>query len=163
MKHWRCDHCKDESPWETYTTESFCRVCGKRATRIFEFGCFECDDEGKERFWDVAAPSHPCPNCGQAAYRIVEAPWVSKSGARDAVNFANSAVESELERAKVSLTSMKREMTPKAPSGPSWGGMNGWVGNAINNVKMPDSVLPFQSKARPQTIIVASSDGNKAA
>lgn len=160
MKRWKCLPCaKRGSPeeWEDHRTESFCRQCGCPATRIVEFACFRCDDEGL-RFWDVQAPSHPCPQCSEDCYRVVEAPYIGKSSCKsEDFKAADKLLETELANQGLSSTSLKREL-PKVDERllPRWAGANELLPAGGKGV---GGKLPFDMP-RPHTTIAGSFTGD---
>lgn len=164
MKRWRCKDClarglpAEDCEWEDYLTHSHCRACGKEAVRIQEFGCFQCRDEGVIFFGEVAA-SHPCPECGLDAYRIVYAPAIIGQARRETHSAADRLLETELERQKVSTTSLKREFKPKAnvsqnPFAGHWANANELLPAGGKGV---GGQLPF-GMPRPVTAIVGRHD-----
>ncbi|HJR14225.1 MAG TPA: hypothetical protein VJ833_10045 [Rhodanobacteraceae bacterium] len=160
MKRWFCKACAArgvESEWESHLTVSFCQQCGSEGTRKVEFGCFACHEEGV-RFWAESASMQPCPQCGGDAFRILYAPAVIGQDKREAYKSADKALETELERQKVSTTTLKRE--PPKKQAPQFLVPGGWqdagsllaqrgagIGGAVPN-------LP-----RPKTQIIGSYDG----
>jgi hypothetical protein len=173
MKRWRCPHCwKPEVPeaeWEDYLTQSFCRMCGAKGERVYEFGCFTCDDTGVI-FWADDEPSHPCPDCNSPAYRIVHAPYVSTPGKRADYEAADKMLERELTNQNRSLTTFERHTKPvderlevareqnRTQADPRLQG--GWVApNQVIGRAMPGSqVNPLGTMPRPTTIIAGSFD-----
>lgn len=156
IKRWRCLHCwapdVPDAEWEDHLTQSFCRLCGGPGTRIYEFGCFACDDQGR-RFWGTDAPSHPCPDCNSPAYRIVHAPYVATGDKRADYQAADQLLETELAAQGVSSTSLKRETAPVDPRF-----QGGWVApSQVVGRAMPGSQAnPLGTLPRPQTIISGS-------
>lgn len=171
MKRWRCPHCwapdVPEAEWEDHLTQSFCRMCGGKAERIYEFGCFACDDQGVI-FWGSDAPSHPCPDCNSPAYRIVHAPYVSTPDKRADYKAADQLLERELAAQRVSSTTLRRE-TPAADPRVAQAQaqvqgdprlMGGWVApSQVMGRAMPGSqASPLGTMPRPTTIIAGSYD-----
>lgn len=171
MKRWRCSHCWSpevpDAEWEDHLTQSFCRMCGGAATRIYEFGCFACDDQGR-MFWGDDAPSHPCPDCNSPAYRIVHAPYISTPDKRADFKAADQLLERELAAQRVSSTTLRREAPaadPRVASAQAQAQSNpvlagGWVSPAqVMGRAMPGSQAnPLGTMPRPTTIIAGSYD-----
>lgn len=174
MKRWRCDRCwapeVPEAEWEDHLTQSFCRMCGGAATRIYEFGCFVCDDQGVI-FWGTDAPSHPCPDCNSPSYRIVHAPYVISPDKRADFKAADKLLETELTHQNRSLSTFERNAKPvdervvaareqaqNAPAPPGLSG--GWVpASQISGRVMPGSQAnPLGTMPRPVTVIAGSYD-----
>lgn len=173
MKRWRCSHCwkpdvaVEGAEWEDHLTQSFCRMCGAAATRIYEFGCFACDDHGV-MFWGEDAPSHPCPDCNSPAYRIVHAPYLGSTDKHADYVAADRMLETALNQQGISTTSLKRETPPtdervtqakaRVQGNPQFQG--GWVAaNQVMGRAMPGSqVSPLGTVPRPVTQIVGSYD-----
>lgn len=165
MKRWRCNACLkrglpvEECEWDDHLTQSHCRACGGAAVRIVEFGCFQCHDEGVIFFGEDAS-SHPCPECGSDAYRIVYAPAIISQASRATHAAADKMLETELQRQKVSTTSLKREFKPKAdvPQNPfagHWANANELLPAGGRGV---GGQLPF-GMPRPITQVVGKYDG----
>ena len=166
MKRWRCKECLargldvSECEWDDHRSVSFCRTCGKEATRIIEFGCFQCRDEGVV-FFAEPAPSHPCPDCGSDAFRIIYAPAVIGQASREQFRHADKLLETELQNQKVSTTSLKREFKPKAdaPQRPFAGHWANAAELLPPGGKGVGGALPF-GMPRPITHVVGRYDGN---
>jgi len=165
VKRWRCNAClkrglpAEECEWDDHLTQSHCRACGEPAVRIMEFGCFQCHDEGVIFFGEVAS-SHPCPECGSDAFRIVYAPAVIGQASRAAHAAADKLLETELQNQKISTTSLKREPKRKAeaPSGPfaaHWSDAKELLPAGGRGV---GGQLPF-GMPRPITAVVGKYDG----
>lgn len=174
MKRWRCIPCHErgaeDAEWEDFRTQGFCRNCGKEATRIYEYGCFKCDDAGM-RFWAEEAPHHPCPDCGAPAYRIVYAPYISKTDKRGDFNAADKMLETEMTNQGLSSTSLRKERTSKVPDAlkpppqdpklhAHWMGQQDIKTTAANG-GVPGSKLPFGCP-RPHVTIAGSYNDPKA-
>lgn len=160
MKRWRCEGCyrpgnEAETEWEDHLTQSFCRACGKPAVRVYEFGCFACDDAGRI-FWGTDAPSHPCPDCNSPAYRIVHAPYVATNAKHADFVAADKMLERALEQQGISSTTLKPP--PATPVDPRFAG--GWVNpSQVMGRAMPGSQsMPLGQVPRPVTQVVGSFD-----
>lgn len=70
-----CGERKLESVWEHPAKLSFCPACGTRGVEIVAWGCDQCREEWV-RFEAPAEPPAACPECGEPALRILEAPMV---------------------------------------------------------------------------------------
>lgn len=143
-------------------------MCGGAATRIFEFGCFACDDQGV-MFWGTDAPSHPCPDCNSASYRIVHAPYISSPEKRASFQAADRMLESELATQRVSSTTLRREPKPvdervaaaRAQMQETSSALSGgWVApSQVMGRVMPGSQAnPLGTMPRPTTIIAGKYD-----
>lgn len=173
MKRWRCPHCwgpdVPDAEWEDHLTQSFCRMCGGAATRIYEFGCFVCDDQGVI-FWGDDAPSHPCPDCNSPAYRIVHAPYIASPSRRDDYKAADKLLETELTNQHRSLSTFERHAKPaderveaareQAQAQADTRLKGGWVApNQVIGRAMPGSQAnPLGTMPRPTTIIAGKYD-----
>jgi hypothetical protein len=171
MKRWRCLHCwapeVAEAEWEDHLTQSFCRLCGSAGTRIYEFGCFVCDDQGVI-FWGEEAPSHPCPDCNSPSYRIVHAPYVASPERRADFKAADRLLETELTNQNRSLSTFERNAKPvdervaaaRAQAQANGGLAGGWVAPAqVIGRAMPGSQAnPLGTMPRPTTIIAGKYD-----
>lgn len=173
MKRWRCEHCyqpgnEADTEWEDHLTQSFCRQCGKPGTRIYEFGCFACDDQGRI-WWDTDAPSHPCPDCNSPAYRIVHATYVATSDKRADYKAADAMLETELMNQNRSLSTFERNTRPpnarvesaREQAAAVGGIQGGWVSpSQVIGRAMPGSQAnPLGTMPRPNTTVVGSFTG----
>lgn len=171
MKRWRCKHCwtpdgPSEAEWEDHLTQSFCRLCGDKGTRIYEFGCFVCDDQGVI-FWGEDAPSHPCPDCNAPSYRIVHAPYVVSPDKRADFRAADQLLETELTNQHRSLTDFSRNVkTPdervvaSQAQVASAGLSGGWVApsQVMGRVMAGSQANPLGTMPRPVTHIAGRYD-----
>lgn len=169
MKRWRCNACLkrglpiEECEWDDHLTQSHCRACGEAAVRIVEFGCFQCHEEGVT-FYAEQASSQPCPACGADAFRIVYAPAVLRPDRHASFAAADRMLEKELDRQKVSTTSLKREApvrdrNPLPEGDPRRGGWADASTLLPSAGKGIGGRLPF-GMPRPVTEIVARHDAN---
>lgn len=156
-----------DGEWEDHLTQSFCRMCGVAATRIYEFGCFVCDDQGVI-FWGEDAPSHPCPDCNSPSYRIVHAPYVISPDKRADFKAADRLLETELTNQNRSLSTFERNTKPvdervesaRAQVQANGGLAGGWVPpTQVIGRAMPGSQAnPLGTMPRPITHIAGKYD-----
>jgi ribosomal protein L37E len=142
MKRWRCPECAkagvEGSEWEDFRTLSYCRNCGHEAVHIVDFVCTTCDTETVV-FWDVPAPSHPCPKCGSDAFRAAHAPYVASGDKRGDYAAADRALVQELESHGVSTTTLQRPQPKPSAADPHWVS----PGQVLGGGARPGGILPF--------------------
>ena len=142
MKRWRCPECAkagvEGAEWEDSRTLSYCRNCGHEAVHIVDFVCTACDTEHVV-FWDVPAPSHPCPKCGGDAFRVAHAPYVASGDKRGDYAAADRALVQELESHGVSTTTLQRPRPKPSAVDPHWVA----PGQVLGGGARPGGILPF--------------------